>query len=185
MFVALFSKDQLRPVIKDDVVPAIAPCFNEAGSGVANLQLTFDGTPKRLTVALKGVEGTALPEDVRACVRETLATLVLPPIGDGGTADIVYPFTYAVDPPDNHDLKDYLKAVRADASKHWSDALVAADAGLKLTSLDGRHRRVLIRIAGVAACHLGAATTAARYEALASTDNAATIRAACARGPAL
>ena len=180
MFVALFSKEQLRPVIKDDIVPAIAPCFSEAGSGVANLQLTFDGTAKRLTVALKGIDGDPVSDDVRTCVRETLASLVLPPIGDGGTADILYPFTYAMQPPDNHDIRDYLKALHAAETKHWSDALGSASAALKLTSLDGKHRRALIKIAGIAACHLDATAMAARYEALASSENAAAIHAACA-----
>jgi hypothetical protein len=178
VFVALFSKEQLQPVIKE-VVPALTPCFNEAGRGAANLRLAFDGTPARLTVTLKDIEGDPVAEDVRTCVRATLASLSLPPIGDGGTGELLYPFTYDIAPPDNHDIVDYLRAQRAAEAKQWGDALVAAEAALKLTSLDGKHRRLMIRIAGIAACHLDASVRAAKYETLASPENAAAIRAAC------
>ena len=180
VFVALFSQDQLRPVIQEEVIPAVTPCFNEAGSGTANLTLTFDGTSKRLTVALKSLDGN-VSDDIRSCVRETLATLVLPPIAEGGTADVAYPFSYAIDPPDNHDLNFFHQAQRFAGTRHWSEALVAAGNALKLTTLDGKHRRQMVRIAGIAACHLDAESLAAHYEAMATSQDEAAIHAACAR----
>jgi hypothetical protein len=114
-------------------------------------------------------------------VKEMAETVVLPPIGAGGTAEIIYPITFAPAPPDNRKTELADRANKAAAAGRWDDALRDAERGLELTSLDGTFRRKLIAVAGVAACHRKREAKARHYYALASATFEAEIREACAR----
>jgi hypothetical protein len=181
-------KAELRPAMKA-IVPKLGRCYEQARrhdpqiSGVIDTKLTVRNEPHlgmMLTVNGFDTDG-ALGEspDFLACVKATFESAVLPPIATRGTLDIIYPSTFAPQPPDNRDTSTVDGARRASDDGRWSDALANAQRGLKLTSLDGPHRRQLIEIAGLAACRLKDGPRARRFFALASPEFEDRLRQAC------
>lgn len=172
-------------------VPLLADCHQRAlaadphAEGVLNTLLVVDSASGDGTIfTVRGFDGAGAlgrSSDFRACVKATTESIVLPPIANGGTAEITYPITFAAAPPDNRDTAVVGQAKAAVAAARPDDALRIAESGLKLTSLDGTFRRKLIGIAGVAACQLRDVAKARHYSALASATFELTIREACAR----
>lgn len=173
------------------LVPMLTECFRQAQardpnvSGVANTKFVVESEPGHGTIfAASGFDAAGTlgkSPEFRACIGGRLDAIVLPPIGNGGRAEITYPITFASDAPDNRGTEVVDEANRAAAARKWADAFGAAERGLELTSLDGPRRRRLIEVAGLAACHLRNEAKARHYYALASPAAEATIRDACAR----
>jgi hypothetical protein len=184
------TRSQLRepmhafvPLLRDCYARAVA--HDPALAGVVNTKLAIASVRNQGTIfTVRGFDTSGAlgqSSEFRACVTATAATIVLPPIADGGAADVTYPITFAPDPPDNHDTGLVDRAAAAAAAGHWEEALASAERGLELTSLDGTFRRKLIATAGVAACHLGREAKARHYYALASAAFTLEIADACRR----
>ena len=136
-----------------------------------------------LTVTGFDTSGTlGASRDFLACATRVFESRVFPPIATRGTLDVTYPSSFAPQPPDNRDRAIVDTAERAATDGRWHDALTTAERGLELTTLDGPHRRRLIEVAGLSACHLDDAMATEQYLALASPDVEARLRRACAAG---
>jgi hypothetical protein len=181
--VATLGKAEMLGPIHHLVVPLLRGCFaHVAGDGVVNLELAVDslaGEGTIFSVRDFDTAGAVTPA-LRDCLRGTVEAIVAPPIGNGGHAELIYPFTFAQTPPDNHDTRLVDEANAAAEAGRWDAALAAAERALTMTSLDGPVRRKLIGIAGVAACHLKDEKKARHYALLASDAIEPQIRAACA-----
>lgn len=187
---AALTKAQLREPMHA-FVPLLVDCYRRVQArdpqigGVVNTKLAIDSVAGLGTIfSVVGFDTAGAlgqSREFRECVTATAASIVLPPIGGGGSVEITYPITFAPEPPDNRHTEWVDRAQQAAAAGRWDGALTAAERGLESTALDGTFRRALIGVAGVAACHLRRADKARRYYALASTAFEAQIRQACAR----
>lgn len=187
-------KLELRPTMKK-LFPSVRACYERELkrtpkiAGVVNTQLTIRNDPKLgMTLTVDGFDtdgalGTSQP--FLACVKATFEARVFPAIATRGIAHVTYPGTFSTEPLGDRDKPVVDRAVAHAKAARWTEALAAAGAGLKLTSLDGPLRRQLIEIGGVAACHLRDDKQARRYYALASPEHEAAIEQACAGGSAL
>jgi len=181
-------KAELRPTMKA-VAARLGRCYEQARrrdpqtSGVVDTKLTIRNEPRLgmiLTVNGFDTDGPlGQSPDFLACVKATFESAVLPAIATRGTLDVTYPSTFAPQPPDNRDTTAFESARRAANDGRWGAALADAERGLKLTSLDGPHRRQLIEIAGLAACRSKDAPRARRFFALASPEFEDRLRQAC------
>lgn len=181
-------KLELRPTMKK-VFPSVRSCYERELkrspriAGVVNTQLTIRNDPELgMTLTVDGFDtdgalGTSQP--FLACVKATFEGRVFPPIATRGLAHVTYPGTFSTEPLGDRDKPVVDRAAAHAKAARWSDALATAEAGLKLTSLDGPLRRQLIEIGGVAACHLRDDRQARRYYALASPEYEDAVRTAC------
>jgi hypothetical protein len=184
------TKDKVRGHMRI-LVPMLADCYGRAQAcdpkigGVVNTKLTIDSEPGQGTVVtVRGFDTSGAlgqSREFRDCVSATIEAIVLPPIADGGSLDVTYPMTFAPQPPDNHDTQLVDQAQQAAADRQWGQALIKAERGLELTSIDGTFRRKLIEIAGLAACHLKRDAKARYYFALASSGVERVLRETCVR----
>jgi hypothetical protein len=182
------TKDLVRPTMKQ-LVPHLGACYEQARQreptlgGVFNLDIRVDSEPGYGTiVTVRGFDTAGAigrSDEFRDCATVTLGALVLPPIANGGSLDLIYPLTFATEPPDNRDAGVLARARNAVAQNDWRTALAHAERGLERTSLDGTIRRPLIEIAGLAACNLRLVAKARHYVALAPAQAEPAVRAAC------
>ncbi|MDQ3363812.1 MAG: hypothetical protein M3680_00065 [Myxococcota bacterium] len=173
------------------LVPMLGDCYRRAQSrdqqigGVVNTKLLVESELGLGTIfAVRGFDTAGAlgqSSEFRDCVTATVASIVMPPIAKGGSAEITYPITFARDAPDNRHTSLVDDASQAAAVGRWDDALTTAERGLELTSLDGTFRRKLIEVAGLASCHLRDEAKARHYYALASPQFEPEIRETCAR----
>jgi hypothetical protein len=181
------TKDDVRAPLKR-VVPLVARCYDRARAsdlaiaGVVNPELTVTSAGGKTTIRVRGFD-TSGPlgrsPAFRACAKAAIEGAVLPPLAVTGSIELMYPMTFAPQPPDNRDAGVLADARRAAYGNRWADALAAAERGLELTSIDGTIRRPLIEIAGIAACRLGRIAKARHYLALAGPAQERAIRASC------
>jgi hypothetical protein len=148
---------------------------------VVNWRVNVQSDARGTSVALVryDIDGKPPAPALHACVTGVIDGAKLPQIARFGRLEVSYPITFAVAPPDNRDLKLFDEANRAAAAGDWRQALEAAEQGLEITSLDGQHRRRLIEVAGVAACHLGLGAKAQHYIELASPRVEPVVRETC------
>jgi len=103
-----------RQVIRDamhEVIPFLADCYTEARGTTLSADhlevrahFTMTGDPDIGTVIdakqLFDDHERALPTKLDDCMRATIQTLELPPLGDGDTIDVDYPLLFSDGPPD-------------------------------------------------------------------------------------
>jgi hypothetical protein len=103
------DKDVLRGAMKE-VLPFLADCYGDARAttlSVDHLEIrahfTLTGDPDIGTVIdadqLFDGDNHALPSKLDDCIRGTLQTLMLPPLGEGDTIVVDYPLFFSVAPP--------------------------------------------------------------------------------------
>lgn len=106
--------DMDRDVIRGamhEVLPFLGDCYSDArGTTLAadhleiHAHLTLSGDPDIGTVIdakqLFDDKQHALPTKLDDCIRGTLQTLELPPLGDGDTIEVDYPLAFSDGPPD-------------------------------------------------------------------------------------
>jgi hypothetical protein len=89
-----------------EVIPMLTECYSSGGSNlpkmmdvVADLTLTGDADIGTVVDAnsLKNKDGTPVNAEFEACVRDTLVTLEMPPLSEGGVVQVTYPFVFAAD----------------------------------------------------------------------------------------
>jgi hypothetical protein len=182
------TKEQVKPAIKQ-VVPKLGRCYAAAQrrapsiAGVVNIKLAIESTRTVTRMKVTGFDtsgalGTS--KAFRACVTKAFAAAQLPSSGEG-RLEMVYPMTFAPEPPDNRDTALADQAKQAAAAGRWRDAFDSAERVLESTSVDGTIRRPMIELAGVAACHLGLAEKARHYATLAASRSEQVIRDTCKR----
>ena len=104
------DKDVIRGAMRE-VIPYLADCYSEARGTTLSADhleirasFTLTGDPDIGTVidAKQLVDDSkhALPTKLDDCLRATLQTLELPPLGDGDTIDVDYPLVFADGPAD-------------------------------------------------------------------------------------
>ncbi|HSN24691.1 MAG TPA: sigma-70 family RNA polymerase sigma factor [Kofleriaceae bacterium] len=105
--------DMDRDVIRDamhEVLPFLASCYSEARAktlAADHLEIrahfTLTGDPDIGTVIdakqIFDAGKHALPTNLDDCIRSTLQTLELPPLGDGDTVEVDYPLVFSDGPP--------------------------------------------------------------------------------------
>jgi hypothetical protein len=181
-------KDEVGPAVKR-VIPRLANCYKRVRardpqiSGVINTKLTVQNDPKLgMTLHVDGFDTSGPLGESREfldCAKRTFESTTLPPLNTRGRLFLIYPSTFAPQPPDNHDAAIVVQAARAADEGRWSDALQDAEHGLQSTSLDGTYRRRLIEIAGLAVCHLKHEVKARFYFALAPAWAEARMQQVC------
>jgi len=171
------SKADVRPTLKQLAQP-LKQCFDERRAGVLNIRLAVT-SEDRTTVELLGSDPDTLSPVERHCVAATLANADLARLEARGRLVLLYPFTFADRPPDNREIAVFDEANRAAAAQDWRAAFETSERGLTITSFDGPHRRRLIEVAGVAACHLGLGAKAQHYIELASPQVEPVVRETC------
>jgi hypothetical protein len=93
-----------------EVLPFLADCYGEARATTLSADhleihahLTLTGDPDIGTVIDAGQlfddDDQALPTKLDDCIRSTLQSLELPPLGDGDTLDVTYPLVFSDGPP--------------------------------------------------------------------------------------
>lgn len=106
--------DMDRDVIRDamhEVLPFLASCYSDARATTLSADhleirahFTLTGDPDIGTVIdanqLFDDHKKALPTKLDDCIRSTLQTLELPPLGDGDTIEVDYPLAFSDGPPD-------------------------------------------------------------------------------------
>lgn len=104
------DKDVIRGAMKE-VVPYLADCYGEARASSTwsadhlevRAHFTLTGDPDIGTVIdadqLFDGDNKALPSKLDDCMRSTLQSLVLPPLGDGDTIEVNYPLYFSDAPP--------------------------------------------------------------------------------------
>lgn len=104
------DKDVIRGAMKE-VVPYLADCYGDARASSTwsadhleiRAHFTLTGDPDIGTVIdadqLFDGDNKALPSKLDDCMRSTLQSLVLPPLGDGDTIEVNYPLYFSDAPP--------------------------------------------------------------------------------------
>jgi len=103
------DKDVIRGAMKE-VLPFLADCYGEARATTLSAdhleiraQFTLTGDPDIGTVIdanqLFDGDEHPLPTKLDDCIRSTLQTLELPPLGDGDTIEVHYPLFFSDAPP--------------------------------------------------------------------------------------
>jgi hypothetical protein len=181
------TKEDVRATVKR-IAPLVTPCYERAHAsdpaitGVVNPELTITSGGGRTAIRVRGFDTSGpLGQNAafRACVKAAIEGAAWPALAVTGSIDLTYPLTFAPQAPDNRDAYVLDEARRALAARRWADALLTAEHGLELTSIDGTIRRPLIAVAGIAACKLGRTAKARHYLELSSPAQEREIRAAC------
>lgn len=105
------DKDVIRGAMKE-VLPFLADCYGDARATTLSADhleirahFTLTGDPDIGTVIdanqLFDDKKAALPAKLDDCIRSTLQTLELPPLGDGDTIEVDYPLAFSDAPPDD------------------------------------------------------------------------------------
>jgi len=104
------DKDVIRSAMRE-VVPFLTDCYGDARATTlkadhleVRAHFTLTGDPDIGTVIdakqLVETNHQTLPATFDDCVRSTIQTLELPPLGDGDTVEVDYPFVFSDGPPD-------------------------------------------------------------------------------------
>jgi hypothetical protein len=107
------DKDVLRGAMKE-VLPFLADCYGDARATTLSADhleirahFTLTGDPDIGTVIdadqLFDGDNHALPSKLDDCIRGTLQTLMLPPLGEGDTIEVNYPLYFSDAPPPGED----------------------------------------------------------------------------------
>jgi RNA polymerase sigma factor (sigma-70 family) len=102
------DKDTIRSAMRE-VIPFLADCYTEArptlGADHLSIQAHFTITGDRdvgSVIDAKQLfddDNKPLPAKLDDCMRSTLQTLELPPLGDGNSIDVTYPLLFSDAPP--------------------------------------------------------------------------------------
>ncbi len=103
------DKDVIRGAMQE-VLPFLADCYGDARATALSADhleirahFTLTGDPDIGTVIdanqLFDENKHALPSKLDDCIRGTLQTLELPPLGDGDTIEVDYPLLFSDEPP--------------------------------------------------------------------------------------
>ncbi|HET9991870.1 MAG TPA: sigma-70 family RNA polymerase sigma factor [Kofleriaceae bacterium] len=104
------DKDVIRGAMRE-VLPFLADCYGNARATTLSADhieirahFTLTGDPDIGTVIdakqLVDADHHTLPPNFDDCVRSTIQTLELPPLGDGDTVEVDYPLIFSDGPPD-------------------------------------------------------------------------------------
>lgn len=98
----------VRTTMKDamrELIPFLAECYS-ADENLPPLvevvaDMTLTGDPDIGTIAdansVVAKDGSALPASFTTCLRDTLVEIEMPPLSEGGSVKVHYPFTFADD----------------------------------------------------------------------------------------
>jgi hypothetical protein len=98
----------VRTTMKDamrELIPFLAECYGADEKLPSPLEIiadiTLTGDPDIGTIAdantVKNKDGAPLPESFSTCLRDTLVEIEMPPLSEGGSVNVHYPFTFADD----------------------------------------------------------------------------------------
>jgi len=107
---AQMDRDVIRGAMRE-VIPFLADCYSDARATTlsadhleVHAHFTLTGDPDIGTVIdakqLYDDGKRALPAKLDDCMRSTIQTLELPPLGDGDTVEVDYPLVFSDAPPD-------------------------------------------------------------------------------------
>jgi len=114
-----------------------------------------------------------------SCVTTTLESNVLPPVPTLGAIEILYPLTFHPGGADPSDTSIADVTIVAASQGRCTEAVDAAERGLKRAWLAGPLRHSLIEVAGTCACRLKDERRARHYFSLASPEFEDNIARAC------